>query len=87
MTEDEAKDSFTPLQLDVFHAMWETYQTVDCRPRPDGIPSKGEQDASSRQEALKLHPVGTQVRRAFADDVGQAKVFTRVIYDFNEPCW
>ena len=79
LTEDEAKGSFTPLQLDVFHATWETYQTVDCRPRPDGVPSRGERDATSREEALKLHPVGTQVRRECVDGMGQAMAFTGVV--------
>ena len=87
LTEDEVKGRSTPLQLDVFHVMWETYQTIDSRLRPDGVPSKGERDASSREEALKLHPVGTQVRREFADGMGQAKAFTGVIYYFNEPYW
>ena len=85
LTGDEAKDSFTLLQLDVFHAMWETYKTVECRPRPDGVPSKGERYATSREEALKLHLVGTQVRWEFVDGMGQAKAFTGVIYEFNEP--
>lgn len=31
---------FTPLQLDVFHALWETYKERDCRPRLESAPSK-----------------------------------------------
>lgn len=33
ITEEEAMDSFTPLQLDVFHALWEVYHPQFC-PRP-----------------------------------------------------
>ena len=51
-TEDEVKDSFTPLQLDVFHAMREVCQVADCSPKPEGIPSKGERRAASREEVL-----------------------------------
>lgn len=30
----KVRDSFTPLQLDVFYALWEAYQARDCCPRP-----------------------------------------------------
>ena len=79
------KGSFTPLQLDVFHAMWEVYQVADCRPKPDGIPSKGERRAASREEALTRQPVGTQVRRVFADDMGEPTAFMGMRYDSIEP--
>ena len=42
---------------------------ANCRPEPDGIPSKGERRAASRQ------PVGTQVKREFRGGAGQLKVF------------
>ena len=84
-TEDEVKDSFTPLQLDVFHAIWEVYQVADCSSKPDGIPSKGERRAASREEALTRKPVGTQVKREFADDMGEPTAFTGMVYDPNEP--
>ena len=29
LTEDVVRDSFSPLQLDVFHAMWEDYHGQD----------------------------------------------------------
>ena len=83
-TVDEAKDSFTPLQLDVFHAMRGVYQAADCRPRPDIIPSKGERRAASREETLTRHSVGTQVKREFADDVGQLTAFKGLAYDSSE---
>ena len=82
--EDEVKDSSTPLQLDVFYARWEVYQVADCSPKPDGIPSKGERRAASREEALTRQPVGTQVKREFADDMGKPTTFTGMVYDPNE---
>ena len=84
-TEDEVKDSFTPLQLDVFHAMWEVCEVADCSPKPDGIPSKGKRRAASREEALTRQPIGTQVKREFADDIGEPTAFTGMVYDPNEP--
>ena len=32
LSKDGVKDSFTPLQLDVFHALWETLKGAGCRP-------------------------------------------------------
>ena len=59
--------------------MWEVYQAANCRSRPDGVPPKEERDAASREEALTRHPIGTQVKRDFADDVGRLKVYTGLV--------
>ena len=79
------KDSSTPFQLDVFHAMWEVYQETDCSPKLDGMPSEGEQRAAPREEAFTRQLVGTQVKREFAEDMGEPTVFTGMVYDPNEP--
>ena len=34
ITESECLESFTPLQVDVFHASWKPYQSPDYRPDP-----------------------------------------------------
>ena len=34
LSEEEARHSFTPLQLDVFHGRWETYHGGECQARP-----------------------------------------------------
>ena len=44
LTEDEAGDSFSPLQLDVFHAMYEAYYGTGAAPRPPGLPTRGERE-------------------------------------------
>lgn len=85
--EEEASNSFTPLQLDVFHAFWEVYHDDGRRPRPPEGPSKGERDALSRERALQRHPVGTEVRRAFADGLGRVREDTGLVYDFSAPYW
>ena len=65
MSEKEVQDSFTGLQLDVFHALWEILQP-DLRPRPQGK-IREERDRKTRQEELQAYPVGTRVRKAFQD--------------------
>ena len=87
LNEEEVQESFTPLQLDVFHALWERYYGADHRTRPPGVPTRGEREAVSREEALKAFPIGTKVRREFADIRGRRKVFVGEVYDFSNPYW
>ena len=42
MTEDDVGDSFSSLQLDVFHAAYEDYHGADAGPRTAGPPARGE---------------------------------------------
>ena len=81
------KDSFTPLQLDVFHALWEAYHGPDRRSRPAVGSGKEERDALRREESLRKHPVGTRVRRAFAGAAGNVVESDGVIFDFQDLCW
>ena len=85
--EKEAKDSFTPLQLDVFHALWEAYHDTSVRPRPAESLRKDDRDAIRREEALRKYPIGTYVRRGFADATGKIVESDGVIFDFREPYW
>ena len=57
----------------------------DCSPKPDGIPSKGERRAASREEALTRQPVRTQVKKEFTEDMSEPTAFRGMVYDFNEP--
>ena len=84
-TEEEVKYSCMSFQLDVFHAMWEVHQVADCSPKPDGILSKGERRAASKEEALPRQPVCIQVKREFADEMGEPTAFTGMVYDSHEP--
>ena len=63
----EARNSFTPLQLDLFHALWKTYHGVECQARPTSTLTRKERDGIDREQALKQHPVGTVIWREFAD--------------------
>ena len=67
ISESECLNSFTPMQLDVFHALWELYQHPRHRPRPAGQLSRGEHLAANRAQALLEVPIGTVVWRDFTD--------------------
>ena len=71
LTEEEATDSLTPLQLDVFHALREAYHGAEHRPQPALTPTRrAKQDAEKRENALKKFSVGTVVWTTFTDDRG-----------------
>ena len=50
LPEEEVRDSFTRLRLDVFHALWETYKEGDCRSWPPEPRSKVEHDQGLRKK-------------------------------------
>ena len=52
MTSDKTGDCFSPLQLDVFHALYEEYHGADAAPRPAGPPTRGARNVASRDQAL-----------------------------------
>lgn len=87
MTEEEAGDSFSPLQLDVFHAVYEEYHGADATPRPAGPPARGAREVASREQALQLFPRGTLVGREFADNEGHPKGFQAAVFDNCDPYW
>eukprot|EP00752_Nemacystus_decipiens_P008157 g7296.t1 len=86
ITEDEARDSFSPLQLDVFHALWELHNLNVAR-RPPGEPTRGEREVESRKRALEVFPRGTEVGRIFTDAEGRSKTFKATVYDYCDPYW
>ncbi|CAB1114741.1 unnamed protein product [Ectocarpus sp. CCAP 1310/34] len=86
ITEDEARDSFSPLQLDVFHALWELHHPSDAT-RPTGEPTRGEREVESRDRALEMFPRGTEVGRVFMDAEGRSKTFKAKVYDYCDPYW
>ena len=87
LPEGEVRDSFSPLQLDVFTALWEAYKGDGCRPRPPEPLPKEEGDQGVRARALQDFPTGTQVRRSFAGSDGVSRASVVRIYDFREPYW
>eukprot|EP00752_Nemacystus_decipiens_P018499 g16585.t1 len=87
LTEDEVKDSFSPLQLDVFHALWEDYHGPDIAPRPPGAPTRGEREVATREAALKEFPLNTEVGRELQDNNGYVIITRGKVCDFYDPYW
>ena len=87
LQEEEVRDSFTPLQLDVFHTLWEAYKGQDCRPRPESAPSKGERDTELRARAIRNFPGGTQVGRPCEGTDSVSRIAVRRVCDFQAPYW
>ena len=59
ITESEWLDSFSPLQLDVFHALWELFQSSHHRPRPAAKSTSSERLATNRAHAMLEEPIAT----------------------------
>ena len=55
ITEDDARDSCPPLQLDVFHARWELHHS-EAESRPQGERTRGEREVESRERAQEIFP-------------------------------
>ena len=81
LPEEEVRDRFTPMQLDVFHGLWKAY----CRPRPPEPRSKVEHDQGLRKKALQDLPTGTQASRSFAGCDGVHRGAVGRVYYFQTP--
>ena len=84
---DSVRDSFSPLQLDVFHAMWEDYCGPEIAARPPGPPSRGKREVATREEALSKFPLGTEVARELMDKEGNVILNRGRVCDFYDPYW
>ena len=72
ITDSECLDSFTPLPLDVFHALWELYYPPLHKLRPAAKSTSCEHFAADQSRALVEVPIGTSVvRREFTDQQGR----------------
>ena len=87
LSEEEAREYFTPLQPDVFNALWETYHGAACQTRPTSTLTRKERAGIDRELALKQHPVGTVIWREFADAEGNKKRHLSKVFDYKSPYW
>ena len=87
ITENECLDSFSPAQLDVFHALWELYQPSRHQPRPAAKLTSSERLAANRTHALLEVPIGTVVWRYFTDRQGRIQGCRIEVYDYKTPYW
>ena len=85
ITESECLDSFSPMQLDVFHALWELYQPPSHRPRLAAKPSSSERLTANRAHTLLEVPIGTVVWRDFSDQQGRIQRHRTEVYYYKTP--
>ena len=83
--DEDALDSFTPMQLDVFHAMWELYHNKSHGTRPPVAATNMERDTLDKAHALSEVPMGTVVWRNFVEQEGKTYRYRGVIYDYKPP--
>ena len=87
VSETEALDSFTPLQLDTYHALWNSYGPRSEQSRPPGPDEEVKiRPALSRKEALRRFPIGTKVAKPLGDGKGRSGR-PRQVYDFYSSYW
>ena len=87
VSETESLDSFTPLQLDTFHALWNLYVPSSERSHP-AAPDEpaNKRPALSRKEALSRFPIGTKIVKPVGDGRGYAGRPGKV-HDFYSLYW
>ena len=84
-TKDQARDSFSPVLLDVFHA-----STVAAPPRPAHLAHPQGANAKWRPAKRRFglsSPMGTTVGMEFADGARRSKVVRATAFDYPNPCW
>ena len=80
-------NSFSLLQLDVFHALWELCQSSHHGPRPAAKSKSNERFAANRAHALLEVPIGTVVWRDFTKQQGRIQCCRTEVYDHKTPYW
>ena len=71
LPEIEILGSFTRLQLDVFHALWNLYDPPAVRGGPT---TRKRRPTLTREEAFELFPVGTEVAKPIGNIVLAGRV-------------
>ena len=80
-------DSFSPMKLDVFHALCELYQPPRPRPRRAANSTSSERLAANRAHALLEVPIGTVVWWDFTDQQGRIQCCRTEVYDYKTSYW
>ena len=79
--------SFSPMQLDVFHALWELYQPPRHRARLAAKSTSSERLAANQAHALLEVTTGTVVWRDFTDQQERTQRCRAEVYDYKTPYW
>ena len=80
MAETEILSSFNRLQLDIFHALWNLYNSHQSQIQP--TPSRKRTQPLPREDALRLFPIGTTVAKESGSEIILGQV-----YDYHAPYW
>ena len=80
MAETEILSSFSRLQLDVFHALWNLYNPHQSQIQL--TPSRKRAQPLPREDALKPFPIGTTVAKESDSGIIRGQV-----YDYRAPYW
>ena len=80
--EEVLLNNFMELQVDMFYALW---ILPSARPRPAETLSRAKIDSVPRDEALRLIPRKTKVRKRFEDNQGNVLEFEGEVFDFRQP--
>lgn len=84
MSEKDALDSFTRMQLDVLCGLWQLHHDATRRPRPPTPSPRIERNAEDRDHSLRKIPVGTVGWRNFADVEGRLRRYRHVVYNYKK---
>lgn len=82
LSEGQTLKAFTILQLDCFIALWHLYNPGSAPAETDAMTPRPSTPLS-REEALKLYPIGTPVRK----DFGGGLILDGQVYDYHGPYW
>ena len=80
LSEVDVLDSFTPLQLDVFHTLWNLY--YPSTPSTQLAPSRKTNSHLERVRALQVFPIGTRGVKSFQRQEQEGQV-----YDYLDKKW
>ena len=83
LSEEAALDSFTPLQLDVFHALWDLYHTADTPLCPE---ARARNQSPSNKDPLRRFPIGTPVAKKFMYPSG-SRIVRGQVFGYRSPWW
>ena len=79
----EYSDSFTRLQLDVFHTFWDLYHLSQYRHRPAATSTSSERLTADRSHALQEVTIGIVVWRDYTDQKGRILRRRTKVYDLK----
>lgn len=82
----EVKDSFSPVQIDVFHALWGSYHPRE-KVRSKILPPKEQGDKINREKVLNAFPFITRLGKDFIDRKDGVRTFVGKVISVRALYW